>query len=358
MNRNVINVVLIVLFSIATIISGLAWYNNICIAKEWYADIQKGKVYKIVSTEAEAKEAEKQKVEAKIYSGPIPQLAWWSKVDVSTVTTFVPFLGFLLITIALIRIVIWGFAPPKKISEFFPFFDDYDRKMVILGLAGTFWGIIMIGYYPTGKIDMSNLMLCLHTALYSTLVAVMWVFFFTMPGQKVMVWWLEKCTGLKVGADTDVSAVFEEFGAASVEAGNYLKQSSKEVKAFKDQMSKTREGFQEVLDVLKQFKEKTGVDVLDSFRATYQKVGSALEKISQVFESQEKFQKQVLEQEQRILQENQVVLNQYKAELLEQAKKRDEAEARERALAQQNAALVSKLDQLKAGFRDLTKTFG
>ena len=354
MNRNVINGFLIVLFLAATIISGLAWFNNVAIAREWYQDIQKGKIYKIVSTEAERKEAEKQKMEAKIYSGPIPQLAWWSKVDISTVTTFVPFLGFLLIAIGLIKIVIWGYAPPKIVSEYFPFFDDHDRKMVILGLAGTFWGLIMIGYYP-GKPDMSHLMLCLHTALYSTLIAVLWVFFVTMPGQKVMAWWLEKCTGLKIGADTDITAVFEEFGAASVQAGNNLKQGSKEIKEFKEQMSKTKEGLREVLDVLKQFKEKTGIDVLDSFRATYQKVGSALEKISQGFDNQDKFQKQTLDHQQKMLKENQTVLNQYRAELLEQAKLRNDAEARERALTQQNAALVSKLDQLKAGFKDLAK---
>lgn len=354
MNRNVINGILIVLFLAATIVSGLAWFNNVAIAIEWYQDIQKGKNYKIVSTEAELKEAEKQKMEAKIYSGPIPQLAWWSKVDISTVTTFVPFLGFLLIAIGLIKIIIWGYAAPKIISEYFPFFDDYDRKMVILGLAGTFWGLIMIGYYP-GKPDMSHLVLCLHTALYSTLIAVLWVFFVTMPGQKVMAWWLEKCTGLKIGADTDISAVFEEFGAASAQAGNNLKQSGKEIKEFRDQMSKTKEGLREVLDVLKQFKEKTGIDVLDSFRATYQKVGSALEKISQGFDNQDKFQKQVLDHQQKMLQENQTVLNQYKTELLGLAKLRNEAEARERALAQQNAALVSKLDQLKAGFKDLAK---
>lgn len=354
MNRNVINGILIVLFLAATIVSGLAWLNNVAISIEWYQDIQKGKIYKIVSTEAELKEADNQKIEAKIYSGLIPQLAWWSKVDISTVTTFIPFLGFLLITIGFIKIVIWSYAAPKIISEYFPFFDNYDRKMIILGLAGTFWGLIMIGYYP-GKPDMSHLVLCLHTALYSTLIAVLWVFFVTMPGQKAMAWWLERCAGLKIGADTDVTAVFEELGAASVQAGNNLKQSSKEIKEFKDQMSKTKEGLREVLEVLRQFKEKTGIDVLDSFRTTYQRVGSALEKISQGFDNQDKFQKQILDHQQKIFQENQLILNQYQAELLKQAELRNEAETREGALTQQNAALVSKLDQLKAGFKDLAK---
>lgn len=360
MNRNVINGTLIVLFSLATIISGLTWINNIYIAKEWYSDVSKGEVYKIVTTEAEKKEATDQNIKAKIYQGPIPSSSIakiWATVDISTVSTFVPFLGFLLIAIALIRIVFWGVVVPKSISEHFPFFHDYDRKMIILGLAGTFWGIIMIGYYPPGKIDMSNLMLCLHTALYSTLVAVLWIFFIAMPGKQVMAWWIQKSIGLRVGLEQDMTAVFEEFGAASMEAGGRLRQCSDEIKAVKEQMSKTKKGFQEVLEVLNLFKEKTGLDLLESFGKIYQRAAVAMEKISGAVESQGKFQKQVVEQQQKLLQQNQEVLKQYQEELLKQATQRDEAEKRERAMAQRNSALVSQLDQVRAGLKDALKAF-
>ncbi len=356
MSKSVINIILIVVFCGLTIVSGLAWINNISIAAEWYRDLEEGKIYKIVSDESELKKAEDQNIEAKIYHGPMPQLARVSSVDISTVTTFIPFLGFLLVTIALIKITFWGFVTPKIISEHFPFFRHYDRRMVILGLAGTFWGIIMLGYYPV-KVEMSHLMLCIHTAMFSTLVAVLWVFFIAMPCREVMVWWLEKCTGLKVGLEKDITAAFEEFGKTSTEVAHSLKASKEEINSFKDQMSKAKMELKETFKILNLFREKTGVDVLESLEETYKNVGASLEKITKGLESQERFQKQVVEQQQGLIEQNQGVINQYREELLKNTEQREEAEKRERTLIQQNSALVVQLDQVKSAFKDLSRIF-
>ncbi len=88
----------------------------------------------------------------------------WSVVDVSTVTTFIFFFGFAVTTIAL-----WG-----KIRDV-EFFTRHDRFHIALGLVGTLWGIILIGYYPIANVTIPSLMNCLHTAMFSTLAAIVWV---------------------------------------------------------------------------------------------------------------------------------------------------------------------------------------
>ncbi len=94
-----------------------------------------------------------------------PELAW-SAVDVSTVTTFIPFFGFVLMLRGVCRI---------RRNEEWPFFAGYERLNIALGLLGTVWGIILVGYYPPEEISIASLMQCLHTAMFSTLAAVGWV---------------------------------------------------------------------------------------------------------------------------------------------------------------------------------------
>ena len=105
--------------------------------------------------------------------------AWldWSAVDYSAVTTFIPLLGFLCMTRAA-----WGLCHARRYSaEDFPFFRGSDQLNVALGLFGTLWGIIVIGYFRLDTVQMADLMQCLHTALFSTLMAVVWVFLFDRP---------------------------------------------------------------------------------------------------------------------------------------------------------------------------------
>lgn len=114
----------------------------------------------------------------------------WSTVDSSCVTTFIPFLGFLMAWLAVVRLC--G-NRKVEVGENYPFFPSYDGVNVSLGLVGTLWGIIIIGFYKIDTVGMEHLMMCLHTALFSTLTAVVWVYLVERPIVKpVMRWMLER----------------------------------------------------------------------------------------------------------------------------------------------------------------------
>ena len=105
--------------------------------------------------------------------------AWldWSAVDYSAVTTFIPMLGFFCMARAA-----WGILRGRRAAAGdFPFFRGSDQLNVALGLFGTLWGIIVIGYFKLDTVTMADLMQCLHTALFSTLMAVVWVFLLDRP---------------------------------------------------------------------------------------------------------------------------------------------------------------------------------
>ena len=148
---------------VLTIISGLAFINNISVIVKWW------KAFAATGGDAAALKTD--------FTGLIPWLDW-SAVDYSGATTLIPFLGFLLITIGIARIM-----RHKEISavDYFPFFKGYDQLNVAFGLIGTLWGIIIIGYYDMESVAMTDLMMCLHTALFSTLTAVIWVFVIDHP---------------------------------------------------------------------------------------------------------------------------------------------------------------------------------
>ncbi len=111
-------------------------------------------------------------------SGFIPWLDW-AVVDYSAVTTFIPMLGFL----------------------------------------GTLWGIIVIGYFKLDTVTMADLMQCLHTALFSTLAAVVWVFLVDRPLVRPYFTRLLEETGLAETDDGDLAAAVDRLvvrlGAAS-----------------------------------------------------------------------------------------------------------------------------------------------
>ncbi|MDD4816824.1 MAG: hypothetical protein PHI85_02510 [Victivallaceae bacterium] len=139
-----------------TVFCGLLWLNNLDSACRSYT--------KLFSDNPDISLDEQ-------ISGFIPALDW-SVLDLSTISTFIPFFGFLCISIGLLRIMRGGSGTH---SENFPFFHSYDRVNIALGLIGTIWGIIIIGFYRPEEINVGSLMMCLHTALFSTLVAVIWV---------------------------------------------------------------------------------------------------------------------------------------------------------------------------------------
>ncbi|MBQ3807931.1 MAG: hypothetical protein II840_08230 [Kiritimatiellae bacterium] len=147
-------------------------------------------------------------------SGLLPWLDW-AVVDYSAVTTFIPMLGFLCMTLSLFRMVRGRRA---RVGDF-PFFRGSDQLNVALGLLGTLWGIIVIGYFKLDTVTMADLMQCLHTALFSTLAAVVWVFLIDRPLVRPYFTRLLEETGLAETDDGDLAAAVDRLvvrlGAAS-----------------------------------------------------------------------------------------------------------------------------------------------
>ena len=147
-------------------------------------------------------------------SGFIPWLDW-AVVDYSAVTTFIPMLGFLCMTLSLSRML----ACRRARAGDFPFFRGSDQLNVALGLLGTLWGIIVIGYFKLDTVTMADLMQCLHTALFSTLAAVVWVFLVDRPLVRPYFTRLLEETGLAETDDGDLAAAVDRLvvrlGAAS-----------------------------------------------------------------------------------------------------------------------------------------------
>ncbi len=147
----------IVVFAVLTVLSGLAFVNNVSAVVRWWGAFQgSGGDATLVPDKC---------------SGILPWLDW-TAVDYSCATTLIPFIGFLLVTLGLARAISGQHQDP----ETFPFFKGYDQLNIAFGLIGTLWGIIIIGYFQMDTVSMGDLMMCLHTALFSTLMAVIWVF--------------------------------------------------------------------------------------------------------------------------------------------------------------------------------------
>lgn len=200
--------------AILTLLSGLAFINNVIVLIRWRIDFVKaaGDANKISSN----------------IGGPIPWLDW-SAVDYSCVSTFIPFLGFLLFTLAILRIL----RGRRMDITTFPFFKFYDQMNVSLGLVGTLWGIIMIGYYDMETVTMASLMLCLHTALFSTLVAVVWVFLIVHPILNPIADKLLKEAGLAIEEDDrGLEEILSELRAAADGIGATLAREGDAVTAF------------------------------------------------------------------------------------------------------------------------------
>jgi hypothetical protein len=190
----------LVISSTLTLLSGLAFLNNISVIVKWWNTF--------ITTGGDAQAL------AENFSGCIPWLDW-TAVDYSAATTLIPFLGFLLITIGIIRIM-----RHKEISaiDYFPFFKGYDQLNVAFGLIGTLWGIIIIGYYDMESVAITDLMMCLHTALFSTLTAVVWVFVIDHPILRPLLRKLLVEEELNAAEDADLIDLLERLrgGAAGL----------------------------------------------------------------------------------------------------------------------------------------------
>ena len=191
---------LLIVCAAVTVFCALAFVNNVAAIVQWW-------------TAFLAAGGDSASVAAKM-PGFIPWLAW-SAVDYSAVTTFIPMLGFLCMTVSLLRML----AGRRARAGDFPFFRGSDQLNVALGLFGTLWGIIVIGYFRLDTVTMADLMQCLHTALFSTLMAVVWVFLVDRPLVRPLFTRLLERSGLAETDEGDLSAaverLVERLGAAS-----------------------------------------------------------------------------------------------------------------------------------------------
>ncbi len=132
----------------------------------------------------------------------------WSAVDYSAVTTLIPLLGF-----ASLARGAWRLLRGCVIdhADDFPFFRGSDQLNVALGLFGTLWGIIVIGYFKLDTVTMADLVQCLHTALFSTLMAVVWVFLVDRPLLRPFFQRLLSASGLARLEDGDLAGAVERL---------------------------------------------------------------------------------------------------------------------------------------------------
>ncbi len=179
--------------AVATFAAALAFFNNcVVIVRWWRAFFAAGGDTTIMA-------------ETKIV-GCLPWLDW-TAVDHSAVTTFIPMLGFFFMTLS-----VWRLMCGKRVrGEDFPFFKGSDQLNVALGLFGTLWGIIVIGYFNLDTVGMTDLMQCLHTALFSTLMAVVWVFMIDRPLVRPFFLKLLDRTGLAETDDGDLAEAVDRL---------------------------------------------------------------------------------------------------------------------------------------------------
>lgn len=184
----------------ATALTGLAFLNNIVAIVHWW------QAFLAAGGDTAAME-----------SAPGGFLPWldWTAVDYSSVTTLIPALGLFCMTRSL-----WLMRCGRRMrAEDFPFFKGSDQLNVALGLFGTLWGIIVIGYFKLDTVSMADLMQCLHTALFSTLMAVVWVFMIDRPLVRPYFARLLESTGLAETDEGDLAEAVERLvvrlGAAS-----------------------------------------------------------------------------------------------------------------------------------------------
>lgn len=192
--------ILFALASSAAAFAMLAFANNVAAVAKWWAAFS-------------ASGGDTSALSGRV-GGFAPWLDW-SVVDYSAVTTLIPALGLLCVAVSLGRML----AGRRMRSGDFPFFSGSDQLNVALGLFGTLWGIIVIGYFKLDSVSMADLMQCLHTALFSTLTAVVWVFMVDRPLLRPYFTRLLEESGLAETDDGDLANAVDRLvvrlGAAS-----------------------------------------------------------------------------------------------------------------------------------------------
>ena len=205
----------------------------------------------------------------------------WSAVDYSAVTTFIPALGFCCTSLALMKLI----AKKRVSAENFPFFKGSDQLNVALGLFGTLWGIIVIGYFDLKTVSMGDLMMCLHTALFSTLMAVVWVFMIDRPIiRPYFIKLLEECE-LADSGDGDLAGAVDRFifrlSTASDEFSRrqkeYEEASTRRIKAFEDDFAAREKAYAASFEARAQAYAETAEKLLKNCESSFEKRFAAAE---------------------------------------------------------------------------------
>lgn len=211
--KKLISPIMLVTASAGTLFFGILWINNLVSAWRYHVMLMEGDTF----------------------AGDFPPGLWpslsWSTVDASTVTTLIPFFGFLLILHGIFKV---------ENREEWPFFSGYERLNIALGLLGTIWGIILVGYYPEDQINVTALIrCCLHTAMFSTLIAVFWVMVVLPAAVMPLMHAYRKLRGgLETGIDS-LGELADEFTRHVGGASEALRSGAEDLRRFR---TETREG--------------------------------------------------------------------------------------------------------------------
>jgi hypothetical protein len=95
---------LLVVSTLTSVIFFLAWIDNVSIAVQWYSDIGLQKHRPADAGQADQIRIIEEEITGSKYSGPFPAFDFLS-VDLSTVSTFIPFFGFLLVALGFLSIL-------------------------------------------------------------------------------------------------------------------------------------------------------------------------------------------------------------------------------------------------------------
>ena len=205
----------------------------------------------------------------------------WSAVDYSAVTTFIPVLGFSCTSLALLKLI----ARKRTSAQNFPFFKGSDQLNVALGLFGTLWGIIVIGYFDLKTVSMGDLMMCLHTALFSTLMAVVWVFMIDRPLiRPYFVKLLEECELADSSAD-DLAGAVDRFilrlGTAADEfcrrQKEYEEVSARRIEKFEDDFARREKAYADSFEARARAYAESAEKLLRNCESSFEKRFAAAE---------------------------------------------------------------------------------
>jgi len=241
-----------------TVFWGLAWINN----------CYKSYFFHLAPAESK-KEA---------FTGFISWLEW-SAMDYATIFTLIPLLGGIAICWGFIRI----FISDKRPGEYFPFSNLFNNIVIYLGLIGTIWGLIMIGYYDPKTINIEDLIKCLHTALFSTLMALIWIFVISLPLViPLMKRWHCAYYGLQAEIDADetpdISEAVGKLSAAVDSSAESLKVSGQKINDF-------NQGLTDTSDKLKLLTESLATVKKDNIDGVFAEVKNAATKLAQAGEA-------------------------------------------------------------------------